>query len=243
MSKYTLGVDLGQAQDYTALDVIESMPNPDGQDKKIMYALKHLERFKDTSYPDVVARVQEVIKKLGGADLVVDATGCGLPVIDMLRRTRLRPVAIQIHGGDHVSSESSFSYRVPKRDLVAALQVVSQTNRLKIPLKLRLSQLLQGELLNFKVKIDPATAHDSYSAWREGIHDDLVLATSLGIWYAETRPKPQRITFTDCCSPSEKAMCGGRLRPPGTSQPPSRFGGARPGYTPAPHGSINRRYF
>jgi hypothetical protein len=41
------------------------------------------------------------------------------------------------------------------------------------------------ELLNFKVKIDPQTAHDSYAAWRENIHDDLVLATALSLWAAE----------------------------------------------------------
>ena len=27
--------------------------------------------------------------------------------------------------------------------------------------------------------------HDTYGAWREGVHDDLVLATALACWYAE----------------------------------------------------------
>jgi len=35
------------------------------------------------------------------------------------------------------------------------------------------------------VKIDPRTAHDSYSHWREGDHDDLVLATALACWFRE----------------------------------------------------------
>ena len=38
---------------------------------------------------------------------------------------------------------------------------------------------LVQELLAFRVKIDPLTAHDSYGAWREGAHDDLVLAVAL----------------------------------------------------------------
>ena len=42
------------------------------------------------------------------------------------------------------------------------------------------------ELLKFKVKIDPVTAHDSYGAGREGQHDDLVLATALAAWYGKT---------------------------------------------------------
>ena len=43
---------------------------------------------------------------------------------------------------------------------------------------------MQAELLGFRVKIDPTTAHDSYAAWREGAHDDLVLALALAVWHA-----------------------------------------------------------
>lgn len=51
------------------------------------------------------------------------------------------------------------------------------------------ARLLVEELLNFKVKINVKTAHDSYEAWREGIHDDLVLATALACWYGERHQK------------------------------------------------------
>jgi hypothetical protein len=30
-------------------------------------------------------------------------------------------------------------------------------------------------------------AHDIYGAWREGAHDDLVLATALACWYGERK--------------------------------------------------------
>jgi hypothetical protein len=47
------------------------------------------------------------------------------------------------------------------------------------------------EFLAFRVKIDPLTAHDSYGAWREGAHDDLVLAVAVAAWYAEEwGPRP-----------------------------------------------------
>ncbi len=80
-------------------------------------------------------------------------------------------------------------YRVPKRDLIGVTQVLLQSGRLKIAAALPEAAQLTKELLNFKVKIDPQTAHDSYSAWREGIHDDLVLALSLACWMGE-RYKP-----------------------------------------------------
>jgi len=48
--------------------------------------------------------------------------------------------------------------------------------------------MLVQEFLNFLVKIDPLTGHDSYGAWREGQHDDLVLATAVACWYGERQP-------------------------------------------------------
>jgi hypothetical protein len=43
------------------------------------------------------------------------------------------------------------------------------------------------EPLNFKVEIDPKTAHDSYTAWRENQHDDLVFAVALACWLGENQ--------------------------------------------------------
>jgi hypothetical protein len=43
--------------------------------------------------------------------------------------------------------------------------------------------------LNFKLKINITTGHDSYEAWREGEHDDLVLAAALAVWAADKRTK------------------------------------------------------
>lgn len=34
------------------------------------------------------------------------------------------------------------------------------------------------------MKVNVSTGHDSYEAWREGDHDDLVLAAALAAWKA-----------------------------------------------------------
>jgi hypothetical protein len=60
-----------------------------------------------------------------------------------------------------------------------------QNGQLKIAEALQLAPVLRRELLNFKVKITIATGHDSYEAWREGDHDDLVLAVALACWCGE----------------------------------------------------------
>jgi hypothetical protein len=45
--------------------------------------------------------------------------------------------------------------------------------------------------LNFRVKIT-TNANDTYEAWREGQHDDLVLGLSMACWYAERRNSKPR---------------------------------------------------
>jgi len=64
--------------------------------------------------------------------------------------------------------------------------VLFQAGRLKVAAELPAARLLVEELLNFRVKINVKTAHDSYEAWREGVHDDLVLAVALACWYEES---------------------------------------------------------
>jgi hypothetical protein len=84
-------------------------------------------------------------------------------------------------------------YKVRKRNLVSNLLKLFQTERLKVVPELDLASIFVQEPLNFKAKIS-ISGHDSYEAWREGVHDDLVLATALACWYAEkifNRPEPR----------------------------------------------------
>ena len=184
--KFYVGLDLGQSRDYTALCVAEKVPPEDSDDYELH--VRHLERFRDVLYPDVaerVSRLMDVPPLRDNAALAIDATGVGAAVVDMLRRSRLTFDAVTITGGDTETQRGYDSYRVPKRDLVGNLQVLLQSGRLKIARSLEHAETLRAELLNFRVKINVATAHDTYEAWREGDHDDLVLAAALAAWKAQ----------------------------------------------------------
>src|SRR5262249_45729100 len=76
-------------------------------------------------------------------------------------------------------------WRVPKRDLVSAVQATLQTKRLKIATALPETVTLTRELQAFRVKVNVATGHESFEAWRERDHDDLVLAVALAVWYGD----------------------------------------------------------
>ena len=186
MNRFIVGLDLGQAQDFTALAVVECV----GED----YHVRHLERLRlGTPYPAIVEHVFGLLAReplRGNSALVVDATGVGAPVVDLLRKAGLRPIAVSITSGDKVTHEAN-TWRVPKRDLLAALQVLLQSGKVKGAESLPEARTLVQELLAFKVKITDA-AHDTYGVWREGQHDDLVLAAALATWWAQrTGRRPQ----------------------------------------------------
>jgi len=210
---FYIGLDLGQASDYTALNVMQRVDDKAGN----IYHVRRLERIRGAPYPDIAQKVKAIMATptlLGRTYLVVDQTGVGAPVVDLLRQAGLKPIAVSIHGGASVAREGD-SWRVPKRDLVGTLQVLLQSGRFKVSNKLKLGPILQAEMLNFKVKIDPVTAHDSYSAWRDNEHDDLVLSAALAAWWAERAPKPiGPLIFTGATKPSPWPCASSRpIRP------------------------------
>jgi hypothetical protein len=230
---YFLGLDLGQAQDYSALAIIEeqlyigeawanevlyqedyekglsagwispvdlsayrsgqalALSHEYGRPAEPPLAVRHLERFElGTKYTDVVDRVAALVRSDSlrhmPAVLLVDKTGVGAAVLDSFTHARIGAVAITLHGGSSVNRDPQrVGYRVPKRDLITVTQVLLQNGQLKVAAGLPEAETLKKELLNFRVKIDPRTSHDSYEHWREGDHDDLVLAVSMACWFRQ----------------------------------------------------------
>jgi hypothetical protein len=183
---YFAGLDLGQKLDPTALAVVEWAGFEHGNPGSL--SLRHLERMRlGTPYPEVVERVSWTMRsrQLAGGErrhLVVDGTGVGPAVVDLLRRedlrSRLWPVTIT-HGETERYADGY--YRVPKRDLIVGLQVLMERGGLQIAEGMKEGATLVKEMAAMRVKIS-GSAHERYGAWRSGEHDDLVLAVALACW-------------------------------------------------------------
>jgi hypothetical protein len=192
-SEYTIGLDLGQKQDHTAVSILEWAETGEALRDAATYEWKrervmrlvHLERIGlGTAYPGIVGRMNEILKmpRLSGCTLVVDATGVGLPVIDLLRAARLncRILPVTITGGAGESAHAS-GYSVPKRDLITGLQVLFESGKFEMPDTPTTGDLIQ-ELAGMRAK--PSRT----GAWRsEGSPDDLVLSLALAWWWARKR--------------------------------------------------------
>jgi hypothetical protein len=191
---FLIGLDLGQGSDPTALAIAEQVKREDSLRE---YSFRHLQRWPlGTPYTtpegaqngiieDMADLINELPRK---AILVVDATGCGRSVMDMVRRARLpisKLVPVNITGGHQVTSGGGFR-NVPKKDLVGVVQTCLQGRRLKVAPGLREAKLLTRELQTFKTRVSVGTGNEILEAWRERDHDDLVLAVALAVWAGET---------------------------------------------------------
>ena len=181
-----IGLDLGQQYDYTALVALSSemVANRD-----LKYTVEYIHRYPlKMSYPDMTASVGRFIDDLRSRRyspiLVVDYTGVGAPVYDMLSKQGCKPVAFTITGGNQPNIKNKFKVSVPKIDMVACLQVAIQNKKLKIPSTLKELKQLKAEIQNFHMKIS-AGASTSFGALRDSVHDDIVMSLCMVLWYAE----------------------------------------------------------
>ena len=192
---FFVGLDLGQKQDFSAVAVVER----ERQRLAFMppvYAclrVRYLERMPlGTPYTNVVERVRQMMQHpmmlAWGCRLVVDATGVGAAVVDLLRSARLPCglTAVTITAGEQAHSRGG-AWHVPKKDLLAVLQVLLEDKQLKICGKLREATTLVRELTDIR-RYERAGGRVGMGAEGSGEHDDLAIAVALACWQAR-RPE------------------------------------------------------
>lgn len=204
--KYFAGVDFGQANDWSALVVLQVIESPKIVEEEYIlttaagsrvikkrqandkpapteYHVRHVERWRAEPYDRIVDHIKRRVERLERCTLAVDFTGVGRACYDLMIEHGLRSVTpITIHGGNQVTRDG-LGFGVPKRDLVGQVAVGLHTKTLKIAAGVPEAVTLTEELKNFKVKIS-TDGRDTYSAWRERDHDDTVLALACALWLA-----------------------------------------------------------
>ena len=201
--RFYIGLDLGQRRDYTAIAVVQRLerPRPYGEPEFEALLVRHAERLPlGTRYPAVVERVRGLthLPELSGrCELVVDATGVGAPVVDLLRAERLGSAlaAVTITSGERESSRQSagcVEYNVPKKDLVGCLQLAIEKREIRIGNDAPWTTALLEELMDMR-KTTRENGRERMGAEGAGQHDDLVMALALACW--KGRRRTQAIRF------------------------------------------------
>lgn len=180
-----IGHDIGKQSDPASLCVLERRDRPGSP--LPAYLVRYLAQFHlGTSYARVKADVARMAadKRLRHPLLVADNTGVGSPVVDDLREADVPLLAVTITGGEAAASRApDGTWRVPKKDLVGALQVVLYDRRLTVPAGMPGADVLARQLRDLQVKVTKAANERFEHA--AGAKDDLALALALALWAAE----------------------------------------------------------
>jgi hypothetical protein len=191
--RYFVGLDLAPPGLPTALAALgrQRLQPADPPATRPTYALRHLQRFPPgTSYPTIMAAVVALLQTpaLHFAWLLADITGVGQAVLELLRdglrvgvNCTFSPVVLTAGGA--VTTGPNGGFAVPKANLVGTLQVLLQTRRLQIASALPEAATLVRELETYRPRVPLGRPDDTI--WRDGAHDDLVLAAALAAWVGE----------------------------------------------------------
>lgn len=202
------GLDVGQEGDPSAIAVGERLKPPAPRGVAARYRLGHLERIPlGTKYQDAVDYLGDLVyhQQFVGARrfVVVDATGVGRPVMEMaderlFHRKPVHPessmvdlVGVTITAGGSVTVASGdlgaprfpwLQLNVPKRDIVTALSVVLQGQRIDVADSPD-SGAWSQEMATFRRKV--RRVNETYEAEKDAQHDDLVMASAEVVWFGE----------------------------------------------------------
>jgi hypothetical protein len=181
--QYTIGLDLGQSRDSTAIAVVRKVEEPG---HKPTFQVGNVFRLPlGTTYPEIVSYVSNFIlgspRFRGKSELVIDLTGVGRPVFDMFRVQGLSPIGVCFTAGNGPGTNQGNIYSVPKGHLVSGLQSVLY-GQLKIRASLADVPALIKEIEAFRVEFSE-TGHMRFNA-RSGAHDDMIMALAIAVWRA-----------------------------------------------------------
>lgn len=149
---FVMGVDLGQSQDPTALVVLHHRRAPldtwtvnenarkTKQDVEELFDCVVAERVPlNTSYPDIVAHVGEVLNRPplhDRCDLVIDESGVGRPVGDLFDVAGLGPIRASITGGTDATKQPGRRWSVAKSLLISGVDARLHAGELRFAAEL-----------------------------------------------------------------------------------------------------------
>ncbi len=195
MGLVRIGVDVGQLHDPTAICVaaeeLHDVQTPEGTRPESVYVVRWIERLPlGTSYPAVAMRIAEVVGRVSEAQpsaslwLVLDSTGVGRPVVDIVREAlgsrSVRIAAATFTATDRVEGGlRSPEIRVGKAWMVSRMQVLLQSGRIHLPDTSEVKALVR-ELLDYDLKVTDSASFMA-GAFKTGSHDDMVTALGLSV--------------------------------------------------------------
>jgi len=196
-SKYWLGVDLAQAQDNTALVVVhdEQLPVWAGPNRQALgprqRTIVFADKFRGVSYPDIVNHVLRTMAReplRGRTKLIIDGSGLGRVVSDLLWEQKVDHLAMQMVAGQNWQRKGRY-VNVGKTFLLETLSTLFASGQLEFAEDLPLREDIVAELETFQLEMTAAGNQVIVQGKSGSHHGDLAIALA-GAAFASEYLKP-----------------------------------------------------
>jgi hypothetical protein len=166
---------------------------------KQYYRLRHLDRIPlHTDYETIVDYICRIVSRQDLAErtsLVVDATGVGAPVFEMLRK-RYPPtreiLGVSITAADQAKRLRHEMWTVPRRDLLYSVESLLRNRLLQVAAGTPHTRTFARELSLMERDFTPA-GRETFETAKATAHDDLLFATALACWRAKSLQVPTAV--------------------------------------------------
>ena len=213
MNEYLVSVDIAKKRDYTAiltfqhaheiLDGVEALGIPDRIGTFLV--VRKIERFHNLPYQEISDAIEYTMGNIeinNNADLLIDGTGVGAAVVDLVNARGLAPIPIIFTGGQAVREvyldmgttwgqggalnrvRPLKEIHVPKLDLVDAGRLMVEQKRIKCSKSIQWADKFRQELIAFRGKVNEA-GKVRFEAEGESDHDDMLVCLLMAAWFTQ----------------------------------------------------------
>lgn len=182
---FIISLDPAQLRDWSALAVIDMQYRP--QTRRFGYNLVAMARKQGLPYDQIVDWVARIYHKpefnqAQPPELVVDSTGVGVAVVDMLHTKGLRLNAVTITAGESFTQTGSI-FHVGKARLIGTFLGAFDGGKVNVNPNMPIWPQLEKEMLAYRAEIS-AQGRAKFEA-EEGEHDDMIFALAQAVWFGE----------------------------------------------------------
>lgn len=197
MNSWIISIDIAKNFDRTSIAIFEKCNDfqPDGRCVSYIIArdLKQIEKMPYTELGRLLVRLDSNADLHSNNDLLVDSTGVGEGVCDILEEMGLLPNRVIITSGGHsrIKRESKgfggfaprTTFNVPKAELIDTLKIGLEQRRVRVASGIPFEDDIIMQFSHFVGELTPRTKKITYNNDDPNVHDDIVSSFAMAAWF------------------------------------------------------------
>lgn len=190
---FIIGLDPAQLRDWSAMAVVDMQYVP--EKKRFGYDLVAMARKQGLPYDQIVEWVVKTLKKPEfnkerPPEFLLDSTGVGVAVRDMLAAKGVRMKAVTITSGEAFTRQGPI-YHVGKARLIGTFLGAFDAGKARVNPNMPIWPALEKEMLGFRAEMS-SQGRAKFEA-EPGEHDDMLFSLALCVWYGEEVRRGKRL--------------------------------------------------